>query len=173
MAASGIIPNATTAPIAASQGSQANPILPKVMPVSDGYSKTEIDAKSALMEERLGRAADSRLADILQQVKDASAQSSKDIAVFASDIRGDLNAFKAEMNAGLSRTAGQKTVWGAVGTAVAAILFGVAATVLVVIQVAQNGYDTGSNAEERINEAVQAATPKPLFDSQTGRPIPQ
>jgi hypothetical protein len=122
--------------------------------MSDAITRDELAARLEAIEAR----SDTKFEKLFSEIKDARAQSVKEVAVLTSDLRGDIRTMEAGINAKLAQTAGQKTVWGAVATAVGVILFGVIATILVLQQVAQTGYDTGINAEQRARElAVQAA----------------
>lgn len=144
--------------------------------MSDPLTREELAARLDAVEAR----SDVKFEKLFSEVKEARAASAKEVAVLTSDLRGDIKTMRAEIAAQLSQTAGQKTVWGAVATAVGVILFGVVATMLVFGQVSQTAYDTGINAEQRAAEAATAAAekiaaskPPAKFDSQTGRPVAQ
>lgn len=142
--------------------------------MSDTLTREELAARLDAVEART----DTKFEKLFSEIKEARAASAKETAVLTSDLRGDIKTMKAEIGAQLSQTAGQKTVWGAVATAIGVILFGVVATILVFGQISQTAYDTGINAEQRATEAataaaekVEAAKPAPKFDPQTGKPV--
>lgn len=138
--------------------------------MSDPITRDELAARLDAIEAR----SDTKFEKLFSEIKEARAASEKEVAVLTSDLRGDIKALNTDITAKLSQTAGQKTVWGAVATAIGVILFGVVATVIVLMQVAQTGYDTGINAEQRAAEAaaaLAAKAPPPKYDSQTGKAL--
>jgi hypothetical protein len=116
-------------------------------------TRDELAARLDAVEART----DTKFEKLFSEIKEARAASAKEVAVLTSELRGDIKTMRAEIAAQLSQTAGQKTVWGAVATAVGVILFGIVATILVFGQMTQTAYDTGINAEQRATEAAQAA----------------
>lgn len=139
------------APIASAAKSPSRPVREAAM--SDPITRDELAARLEAIEAR----ADTKFEKLFSEIKDARAQSAKEIAVLTSDLRGDFGTFKSEMGGKLdvnaAKAAGKYTVWGAALTVVAAIV----ATILVFGQISQAAYDTGVSAEQRATEAAEKA----------------
>ena len=108
----------------------------KAKNVTDNISRDELAARLETIEARN----DARFEKIMGEIKTSNAT-----------LAGKVDVIGA-------RSAGKWTVWGAAGSIVVAMI----ATIIVLLQVMQSGYDSGRDAEKSINEAVARATASPI-----------
>ena len=108
------------------------PQASKAKNVTDNISRDELAARLETIEARN----DARFEKIMGEIKTSNAA-----------LAGKVDVIGA-------RSAGKWTVWGAAGSIIVAMI----ATIIVLLQVMQSGYDTGRDAEKSINEAVERAT---------------
>jgi len=96
--------------------------------MSDPISREELSARLETVEAK----ADARFKEIMGEIKASNAT-----------LAGKIDVVGA-------KSAGKWTVWGAAGAIIAAMV----ATIIVLLQVMQTGYDSGRNAEASMREAV-------------------
>lgn len=127
----------------------------------NGVSREEMQAELRALRAE----SKEQFALILGEVKTANAAVTGAITTLRADLNGDMNTFRADIGGKLevvaSKSAGKWTVWTAAGAIIVALI----GTLLVLLQVAQAGYDTGRERErgnrEQIQTEVQKALPKP------------
>ncbi len=69
------------------------------------------------------------------------------------EIKASNAALAGKIDVVAAKSAGKWTVWGAAGAIIAAMV----ATIIVLLQVGQTGYDSGRNAEAAMRSQVEAA----------------
>lgn len=115
--------------------------------MSDPLTREEMAARLETVEAR----ADARFKEIMGEIKASNAT-----------IAGKIDVVAA-------KSAGKWTVWGAAGAIIAAMV----ATIIVLLQVGQTGYDSGRNAEaamrEQVDKAVTARVPTRRYNPETGK----
>jgi hypothetical protein len=114
-----------------SQGSKPS-LASKAKNVTDNVSREELAARLETIEARN----DVRFEKIMGEIRTSNAT-----------LAGKVDVIGA-------RSAGKWTVWGAAGSIIVAMI----ATIIVLLQVMQSGYDSGRDSERSINDAVARAT---------------
>jgi hypothetical protein len=121
--------------------------------MNDSVSRDELAARLEALEART----DTKFERLFGEVREARAQATSDVALLTAGVRGDIETLNATISGKLeiasAKTAGKWTVWTAAGAVIAAMV----ATIIVLMQVAQTGYDTGRDRERANREEIVRA----------------